>query len=56
MGACGETGGMYDWDMAIEPWGVAVWNASDGNVCDCVGESDRIQWSVVVRKREKTVI
>lgn len=24
MGACGETGGMYDWDMAIDEWGVAV--------------------------------
>lgn len=24
MGACGETGGMYDWEGAIDPWGVAV--------------------------------
>ena len=24
MGVCGETGGMYDCEGAIEPWGVAV--------------------------------
>lgn len=24
MGACGETGGMYDCEGATDPWGVAV--------------------------------
>lgn len=30
MGACSETGGMYDCEGANDPWGVA----SDENVCD----------------------
>lgn len=29
IGACGETGGMYDCEGAIDPWGVAICDPSE---------------------------